>query len=80
MNKVIKHAYRMTKDGVVELKDGAYDLATYIGLVMKIYSMKSTELVDSSILEKCTIMKTALTRDFMVEKGTFSLKGGHYPL
>lgn len=78
MNKVIKHAYRMTKDGVVELKDGAYDLATYIGLVMKIYSMKSTELVDSSILEKCTIMKTALTRDFMVEKGTFSLKGGHY--
>lgn len=78
MNKVIKHAYRMTKDGVVELKYGAYDLATYIGLVMKIYSMKSTELVDSSILEKCTIMKTALTRDFMVEKGTFSLKGGHY--
>ena len=78
MNKVIKHAYRMTKDGVVELKDGAYDLATYIGLVMKIYSMKSTELLDSSILEKCTIMKTALTRDFMVEKGTFSLKGGHY--
>lgn len=78
MNKAIKHAYRMTKDGVVELKDGAYDLATYIGLVMKIYSMKSTELVDSSILEKCTIMKTALTRDFMVEKGTFSLKGGHY--
>ena len=78
MNKVLKHAYRMTKDGVVELKDGAYDLATYIGLVMKIYSMKSTELVDSSILEKCTIMKTALTRDFMVEKGTFSLKGGHY--
>ena len=78
LNKVIKHAYRMTKDGVVELKDGAYDLATYIGLVMKIYSMKSTELVDSSILEKCTIMKTALTRDFMVEKGTFSLKGGHY--
>ena len=78
LNKVIKHAYRMTKDGVVELKDGAYDLATYIGLVMKIYSMKSTELVDPSILEKCTIMKTALTRDFMVEKGTFSLKGGHY--
>lgn len=78
LNKVIKHAYRMTKDGVVELKDGAYDLGTYIGLVMKIYSMTSAELVDSSILEKCTIMKTALTRDFMVEKGTFSLKGGHY--
>ena len=78
MNKVIKHAYRMTKDGVVELKDGAYDLGTYIGLVMKMYSMTSAELLDSSILEKCTIMKTALTRDFMVEKGTFSLKGGHY--
>ena len=78
MNKVIKHAYRRTKDGVVELKDGAYDLATYIGLVMKIYSMTSAELVDSIILEKCTIMKTALTRDFMVVKGNFSLKGGHY--
>ena len=78
MNKVIKHAYRRTKDGVVELKDGAYDLATYIGLVMKIYSMTSAELVDSIILEKYTIMKTALTRDFMVVKGNFSLKGGHY--
>ena len=78
MNKVIKHAYRRTIDGVMELKDSAYELAATMDFATRVYCMTSTEPVDSSILERCTIMKIALTRKNTFKTGKISSKNGRY--
>lgn len=78
MNKVLKHAYRRTIDGVMELKDSAYELALTMDVATKIHCMTSPKTVDSSILERCTIMKIALTRNATFKIGKISLKDGHY--
>ena len=78
MNKVLKHAYRSTINEVMELKDSAYELAATMDVATRVYCMESTELVDSSILERCTMMNTALTIDYIYETGKISLKDGRY--
>ena len=78
MNKVIKHAYRKTINEVMVLKDSAYELAATMDVATRVYCMESTELVDSSILERCTMMNTALTIDYIYETGKISLKDGRY--
>lgn len=78
MNKVIKHAYRRTIDGVMELKDSAYELALTMDVATRLYCMTNTELVDSSILERCTIMKIALSRESTFKSGKISMIKGHY--
>ena len=78
MNKVIKHAYRKTINDVMELKDSAYELAATMDVATRVYCMTSAELVDSSILERCTMMNTALTIDYIYETGKISLKDGRY--
>ena len=78
MNKVIKHAYRSTIDGVMELKDSAYELALTMDVATRLYCMTNTEPVDSSILERCTIMKIALSRESTFKTGKISLKNGRY--
>ena len=78
MNKVLKHAYRKTINEVMVLKDSAYELAATMDVATRVYCMKSAELVDSSILERCTMMNTALTIDYIYETGKISLKDGRY--
>ena len=78
LNKVIKHAYRKTINDVMELKDSAYELAATMDVATRVYCMTSAELVDSSILERCTMMNTALTIDYIYETGKISLKDGRY--
>ena len=78
LNKVIKHAYRKTINEVMVLKDSAYELAATMDVATRVYCMKSAELVDSSILERCTMMNTALTIDYIYETGKISLKDGRY--
>ena len=78
LNKVIKHAYRKTINEVMELKDSAYELAATMDVATRVYCMESTELVDSIILERCTMMNTALTIDYIYETGKISLKDGRY--
>ena len=78
LNKVIKHAYRKTINEVMVLKDSAYELAATMDVATRVYCMKNAELVDSSILERCTMMNTALTIDYIYETGKISLKDGRY--
>ena len=78
MNKVLKHAYRSTINEVMELKDSAYELALTMDVATKVYCMTSTEPVDSIILERCTIMKTALGKEHIYEIGGIFFKDGHY--
>jgi hypothetical protein len=78
MNKVLKHAYRSTINEVMELKDSAYELALTMDVATKVYCMTSTEPVDSSILERCTIMKIALGKEHIYEIGGIFFKDGHY--
>lgn len=78
MNKVIKHAYKRTIDSVMELKDSAYELAATMDVATRLYCMTNTEPVDSSILERCTIMKIALSRESTFKTGKISLKNGRY--
>lgn len=78
LNKVIKHAYRKTINEVMVLKDSAYELAATMDVATRVYCMESAELVDSSILERCTMMNTALTIDYIYETGKISLKDGRY--
>ena len=78
MNKVVKHYYKRTIDGVLKRKKSAEELVTALNLKMNIHCMTSTKDVDSKILERCTILSVALTREDAFKVGKITWKDGHY--
>ena len=78
MNKVVKHYYKRTIDGVLERKKSADELVAALNLKMNIHCMTSPKDVDSRTLERCTILSVALTRSDAYKIGDITLKDGHY--
>jgi hypothetical protein len=78
MNKVVKHYYKRTIDGVLERKKSAYELVAALNLKMNIHCMTSPKDVGSRILERCTILSVALTRSDAYKIGDITLEDGHY--
>lgn len=78
MNKVVKHYYKRTIDGVLERKKSSYELVDALNLKMNIHCMTSPKDVDSRTLERCTILSVALTRSDAYKIGDITLKDGHY--
>ena len=78
MNKVVKHYYKRTIDGVLERKKSADELVAALNLKMNIHCMTSPKDVGSRILERCTILSVALTRSDAYKIGDITLKDGHY--
>ena len=78
MNKVVKHYYKRTIDGVLERKKSADELVAALNLKMNIHCMTAPKDVDSRTLERCTILSVALTRPDAYKIGDITLKDGHY--
>ena len=78
MNKVVKHYYKRTIDGVLERKKSAEELVAALNLKINIHCMTSPKDVDSRILERCTILSVALTRSDAYKIGDITLEDGHY--
>ncbi len=78
MNKVVKHYYKRTIDGVLERKKSADELVAALNLKMNIHCMTSPKDVDSRTLERCTILSVALTRADAYKIGDITLEDGHY--
>ena len=78
MNKVVKHYYKRTIDGVLERKKSAEELVAALNLKMNIHCMTSPKDVDSRTLERCTILSVALTRADAYKIGDITLEDGHY--
>ncbi|WP_456080830.1 hypothetical protein [Mogibacterium diversum] len=78
MNKVVKHYYKRTIDGVLERKKSADELVAALNLKMNIHCMTSPKDVGSRILERCTILSVALTRADAYKIGDITLEDGHY--
>ena len=78
MNKVVKHYYKRTIDGVLERKKSAEELVAALNLKMNIHCMTSPKDVGSRILERCTILSVALTRSDAYKIGDITLEDGHY--
>ena len=78
MNKVVKHYYKRTIDGVLEQKKSAYELVDSLNLKINKHCMNSPKDVGSRILERCTILSVALTRPDAYKIGDITLEDGHY--
>ena len=78
MNKVVKHYYKRTIDGVLERKKSSYELVGSLNLKINIHCMTSPKNVDSRTLERCTILSVALARSDAYKIGDITLKDGHY--
>ena len=78
MNKVVKHYYKRTIDGVLVRKKSAEELVAALNLKMNIHCMTSPKDVDSRTLERCTILSVALTRSDAYKIGDITLEDGHY--
>ena len=78
MNKVIKHYYKRTTDGVFKQKKSAWELVSVLNFKMNMHCMISQKDVDSRVLERCTILSVALNRMDTYKVGKVSLKDGHY--
>ena len=78
MNKVVKHYYKRTIDGVLEQKKSAYELVDALNLKINKHCMNSPKDVGSRILERCTILSVALTRSDAYKIGDITLEDGHY--
>ena len=78
MNKVVKHYYKRTIDGVLERKKSADELVAALNLKMNIHCMTSPKDVDSRTLERCTILSVALNRADAYKIGDITLEDGHY--
>ena len=78
MNKVVKHYYKRTIDGVLERKKSADELVAALNLKMNIHCMTAPKDVDSRTLERCTILSVALTRSDAYKIGEIAWKDGHY--
>ena len=78
MNKVVKHYYKRTIDGVLEQKKSAYELFDSLNLKINKHCMNSPKDVGSRILERCTILSVALTRSDAYKIGDITLEDGHY--
>jgi len=78
MNKVVKHYYKRTIDGVLEQKKSAYELVDSLNLKINKHCMNSPKDVGSRILERCTILSVALTRSDAYKIGDITLEDGHY--
>ena len=78
MNKVVKHYYKRTIDGVLERKKSADELVKTLNLKMNKHCMSSPKDVDSRTLERCTILGVALTRSDAYKIGDITLEDGHY--
>lgn len=78
MNKVVKHYYKHTIDGVLERKKSADELVAALNLKMNIHCMTAPKDVDSRTLERCTILSVALTRSDAYKIGDITLEDGHY--
>ena len=78
MNKVVKHYYKRTIDGVLERKKSSYELVGSLNLKINIHCMTSPKNVDSRTLERCTILSVALARSDAYKIGDITLEDGHY--
>ena len=78
MNKVVKHYYKRTIDGVLERKKSADELVAALNLKINKHCMNSPKDVGSRILERCTILSVALTRSDAYKIGDITLEDGHY--
>ena len=78
MNKVVKHYYKRTIDGVLERKKSADELVAALNLKMNIHCMNSPKNVGSRTLERCTILSVALSRSDAYKIGDITLEDGHY--
>ena len=78
MNKVIKHYYKKTWYGNMQRRKSAYELKELLDIRTNMYCMTSAEGVDSKVLERCTILKIALSRDDTFKVGKIHLSKGHY--
>ena len=78
MNKVVKHYYKRTIDGVLKRKKSADELVKTLNLKMNKHCMTSPKDVDSRTLERCTILSVALTRSDAYKIGDITLEDGHY--
>ena len=78
MNKVIKHYYKKTWYGNMQCRKSAYELKELLDIRTNMYCMTSAEGVDSKVLERCTILKIALSRDDTFKVGKIHLSKGHY--
>lgn len=78
MNKVVKHYYKKTWYGSMQCRKSAYELKELLDIRTNMYCMTSAEGVDSKVLERCTILKIALSRDDTFKVGKIYLSKGHY--
>ena len=78
MNKVVKHYYKRTIDGVLERKKSSYELVDALNFKMNIHCMNSPKNVGSRTLERCTILSVALSRSDAYKIGDITLEDGHY--
>ena len=78
MNKVIKHYYKKTWYGNMQCRKSAYELKELLDIRTNMYCMTSAEGVDSKVLERCTILKIALSRDDTFKVDKIHLSKGHY--
>ena len=78
MNKVVKHYYKKTWYRSMQCRKSAYELKELLDIRTNMYCMTSAEGVDSKVLERCTILKIALSRDDTFKVGKIHLSKGHY--
>ena len=62
----------------MQCRKSAYELKELLDIRTNMYCMTSAEGVDSKVLERCTILKIALSRDDTFKVGKIHLSKGHY--